>query len=86
MAIAARVMVHAARCSPQNAPSAAKTPKYRLNPARVDRYIAAIATVKSLALALTTEVADMAVGGVVDLAEEEGEDIKLPIHSFPSDW
>ena len=35
-----------------------------------------------LALALTTEVADMAIGGVVDLAEEEGKDIKLSLHLF----
>ncbi len=33
-----------------------------------------------LALALTKEAADMAVGGVVDLVEEEEEDIKLLSH------
>ena len=56
----------------------AKPLKYRLNLVVIDPFTVAIATAKSLALALTTEV--------VDLAEEEGEDIKLPIRSFPSDW
>jgi hypothetical protein len=56
----------------------AKTLKYLLNPVVIGQCTVAIATAKSLPLALTTEV--------VDLAEEEGEDIKLPIHSFPSDW
>ena len=35
-----------------------------------------------LALALTTEVADMAIGGAVDLVGEEEEDTKLLTHSF----
>jgi hypothetical protein len=39
-------MLPDAKCSLQNALNAAKTPRYRLNPARVDRYIAVIATVK----------------------------------------
>jgi len=36
-----------ARCSPQYVLSAAKTPKYLLNPAVIDRFTVAIATVKS---------------------------------------
>ncbi len=36
-----------ARCFPRHAPSAARTPKYPLNPVKVDRYTVAIATVKS---------------------------------------
>ena len=33
-------------CSPQNAPRAAKTPKFPLNPAVINRFTVAIATVK----------------------------------------
>ena len=66
------------RCFLPNALSVAKTRKYPLNHVGTSRCTVAIATAKSLALALTTEAAD--------LAEEEGEDIKLSIHSFPSDW
>ena len=47
----------------------------------IDPFTVAIATAKSLALALTTEVADMVVGEVVNLAEEEREDIKVPSSS-----
>ena len=64
----------------------AKTPKYLLNPVATSRCTVAIATAKSLVLALTTEVADMVEGEVVNLAEEDREDIKLPIHSFPLVW
>jgi len=74
------------RCFLPNALSVAKTRKYPLNHVGTSRCTVAIATAKSLALALTTEVADMAVGEVVNLAEEEREDIKLPIHSFPLVW
>ena len=72
--------------SPLYALNVAEIPKYPLNRVGISRCTVAIATAKSLALALTTEVADMAVGEVVNLAEEEREDIKLPIHSFPLVW
>jgi len=61
-----------ARCFPLNALSAAKTPKYPLNRVGTSRCTVAIATAKLPALALT---------GVVDLAEEEREDIKVPSSS-----
>lgn len=47
VAIAARVMVHAARCSPQNVPSVAKIPKYLLNHAVISQCTVVIATEKT---------------------------------------
>ena len=35
------------KCFPQCVPSVAKTPKFRLSPAKVDQYIVAIATIRS---------------------------------------
>ena len=74
------------RCFPQNVLSAVKIPRCPLNRAATSRCTAAIATAKSLALALTTELADMAAGEIVDSAEEEREDIELPVPSFPLVW
>jgi hypothetical protein len=71
------------RCFPQNVLSAAKIPRCPLNHAATSRCTAAIATAKSLALALTTEVVDTAAKEIVDSVEEEREDIEFPVSSFP---
>ena len=42
----APAMLPDAKCSPRNALNAARTLRYRSNPALADRYIAVIATVK----------------------------------------
>jgi hypothetical protein len=74
------------RCFPQNVLSAVKILRCPLNRAVTSRCTATIATAKSLALALTTEVADTAAGEIVDSAEEEREDIELFVPSFPLVW
>ena len=66
--------------------SAVKIPRCPLNRAATSLCTAAIAIAKSLALALTTEAADMAAGEMVDSAEEEREDIEFPVSSFPLVW
>ena len=74
------------KCFPQNVLSAVKTPRCPLNRTATGRCTAAIAIAKLLALALTTEAADTVVGEIANLAEEEIEDIKLAVPSFPLVW